>query len=203
MKAGRSPSVLAELRALIPQRPLYYSEALHLAELQANRLLDMFVVTEAPVPSEIITGLPRIKVEVHPGLPVPGCSRWADGRWIVQLAGEDHPRRRRYTLAHELKHILDHPYRHFIYSGFRDDVRDEQVERVADHFAAALLMPKRIVIRAFTAGIQDIHELARLFKVSPAAMRVRLHRLALLEFHSETEAQISRSAVPDRAIGGS
>ncbi len=177
--ANTSGSVLAQLRALIPQRPLRYDEALRIAELQADRLLMIYGVMEAPVPSEIIAGLPRLSVERRPDLPVPGSSHWTNGRWIIRLCADDHPRRQRYTLAHELKHIVDHPLHLLLYSGLNGTRRDSQVERIADHFAAVLLMPKRIVRQVFTAGIQNPYELARLFKVSPAAMRVRLAKLGL------------------------
>ena len=54
--------VLAMLRALVPRRPLSPWETLLIAELQANRLLEHFGVTTAPVPEEIVSELPRIRI---------------------------------------------------------------------------------------------------------------------------------------------
>jgi IrrE N-terminal-like domain len=178
MTTTTQQGTLAALRALVPQRPLRYSEALVIAELQANRFLELAGIDDAPVPSEIITELPRVAVEVR-SLPALGSAHWVDGRWVIHLAVSDHPRRRRFTLAHEFKHILDHPYQPFLYQGFHVSQRAEQIEHIADTFAASLLMPKRLVREAFTIGIQNPYELARLFEVSPAAMQVRLHRLGL------------------------
>jgi IrrE N-terminal-like domain len=173
------PSVLASLRGLVPQRPLRFDEAVRIAEQQANRLLQLADLTDPPVPTELITDLPRIQVEIRGGMPVAGSAHWSDGRWVLCISASDHPRRQRFSVAHELKHVLDHPYRQFLYSGFPPLSQERLTERTADAFAGALLMPKRFVRQAFTAGIQDPYDLARLFDVSPAAMRVRLNALGL------------------------
>ena len=52
-------SVLATLRALVPPRRLTYTESLRIAELQANRLLEIFDIAGPRVPSELVTELPR------------------------------------------------------------------------------------------------------------------------------------------------
>lgn len=57
----------------------------------------------------------------------------------------------------------------------------ERGERVADYFAACLLMPKRIIKRRFGEGLQAPEELAAEFGVSPMAMRYRLQQLGLVE----------------------
>ena len=61
--ATRESSVLAQLRTLVPQRDLSPSEALRIAELQANRLLQHFQIISDRVPEEIVTELPRIRIE--------------------------------------------------------------------------------------------------------------------------------------------
>lgn len=174
-------SAFADLRALVPRRPLTYAEALLVAEHQASRLLEWWDQTEAPVPDEVVTELPRLKVSLLADMPVSGSSHWTGSHWQIVLRAGDHPRRRRFSLAHELKHCLDHPYREFIYAGLLDRLQEAQVERIADRFAAGLLMPKRLVISAFTSGEQDLHQLARHFDVSPRAMRIRLEHLGLSE----------------------
>jgi hypothetical protein len=83
--------VLAMLRALVPQRGLSPWEALRIAELQANRLLQYFEIDAVPVPEEIISELPRVRVVREPGLPVSGGAHW-DGRfWIISLDADEHP----------------------------------------------------------------------------------------------------------------
>ena len=56
------PSQIAELRTLCPHRPLAPFEAARVAELQANRLLDLQGIAEPPVPEQLIEYLPRIRV---------------------------------------------------------------------------------------------------------------------------------------------
>jgi hypothetical protein len=173
-------SVLASLRDLVPQRPLRFTEAVRIAEQQADRLLTLGQIYGPPVPIDLIADLPRIQVIIRGRMPVAGSVHWANGRWVICVACGDHPRRRRFSVAHEFKHVLDHPYRQFLYSGFYPANRQRQIERTADAFAGALLMPKRFVRQAFTSGIQDPYDLARLFDVSPAAIRVRLSQLGLV-----------------------
>ena len=67
---------------------------------------------------------------------------------------------------------------------YRDGYRSAQfqAERAADAFAAALLMPKAWIKRAFyDRGIRDEQALARDFEVSVAAMRFRIDELRLFE----------------------
>lgn len=104
------PSVLASLRALLPARRLMLSEALRLAELQANRLLELSGVHEAPVSSEIVSGLPRVHVTYDLDMPVSGASSWDAKRksWVITLHATEPDTRHRITLLHEYKHIIDH-----------------------------------------------------------------------------------------------
>src|SRR5665213_3449726 len=121
MTSTTTNSILGELRALAPRRALYFGEALKIAELQANHLLDMANINEAPVPTELIADLPRIHVELYDGLPVGGSAHWHNGRWIIRLAANDHPRRQRFSLAHEFAHVLSHPARDYLFDGFDAD----------------------------------------------------------------------------------
>src|SRR5262245_8215156 len=61
--ALRPRSVVAALRDVVPIKPLAPVEALRIAELQANLLLKLGGIAEAPVPESIISALPRIQVE--------------------------------------------------------------------------------------------------------------------------------------------
>jgi Zn-dependent peptidase ImmA (M78 family) len=38
---------------------------------------------------------------------VPGIARWVEDRWLILLNGGTSRKYRRFTLAHEFKHILD------------------------------------------------------------------------------------------------
>ncbi len=173
-------SVLASLRELVPRRPLTANEALWIANRQAIHLLRYFQIESAAVPEEIISELPRIRVIREP-LPVSGSAHWANGYWLVTLNAGEPASRQRFSLVHEFKHILDHTTKQYLYRDRPFQTAHEQAERVADYFAACLLMPKKFVVRLWCQGQQNIIELADKLQVSPAAMRYRLQQLGLLE----------------------
>ncbi len=181
-------SVLAELRALVPERPLTQGEAFRIAELQATRLLQLREVLLPPVPEEVISGLPRIQVERLSPIPVSGSAHWAKGRWIIVLNGAEPLGRQRFSLAHEFKHVLDSPFDHLLYPAFRGMTSKDRAEQVADFFAACLLSPRMWIKRAWREGIQDTRSLARRFGLSETAMRVRLLATGVLEPTSRCEA---------------
>src|ERR1017187_3935957 len=99
--------IVASLRDFVPLRPLRREEAMRIAELQAHRFLSLVSVTEAPVPERVIAELPRVQVERVSPFPVSGATHWASQRWLVVLNAAEPLVRQRFSLAHELKHILD------------------------------------------------------------------------------------------------
>jgi len=179
--AAREQSVLAKLRALVPNRPLTPSETLRIAELQANHLLRHFQIQTAAVPEEIVSEVPRIRVVREDGLPVSGAAPWNGRYWVIPLSADESPCRQRFSLMHEFKHVLDHTTRHFLYQDTPYRTAAEQAERVADAFAAFVLMPKRVVKRLWFQRHQNIEQLAALLQVSPQALRYRLDQLGLTE----------------------
>jgi IrrE N-terminal-like domain len=173
-------SVLASLRALIPERRLGFGEALQLAELQANRLLELTGVTRGPVPTEIVSSLPRIRV-LYRHLPSSGLSFWNGETWVVLLNSIEPVTRQRFTLLHEFKHIIDHGRDRLLYRGGHRLSAAAQAERAADYFAGCALMPKRLIKRAWGRRLQRPAVLANLFGVSRRAVEVRLVQLGLTE----------------------
>lgn len=175
--------VLAALRSVVPTRDVTYPEAMRVAELQANRLLAIFDITDGAVPSEIVSELPRVRV-VRDDLPVSGTSHWSGTHWsgthwIITLNQRDNWRRQRFTLMHEFKHIIDHGRAHLLYTGDNRHTPAEQAELIADYFAGCVLMPKRLLKAAWGHGIQRSAELARTFSVSAMAVEVRLSQTGL------------------------
>lgn len=177
-------SVLASLRALAPTQSMTLDEALRLAERQAALLLELCGGPTVPVPSSIVTDQPRITVEHDPELPAhaaSGCSDWDSHRrtWVISLNPTEPRRRRRFTVLHEYKHILDHPG-----PGIRPSRYTYQrpaAEIVADYFAGCVLIPKRLLAAAYYDGIQRPADLAQLFDVSQEAVQVRLAQIGLAE----------------------
>lgn len=171
-------SVLAGLRSVAPHREIRFHEALRLAELQANRLLESWDIHEAHVPNEIVSELPRVRI-VRDDLPVSGTSHWNGSHWVITLNEHEPWVRQRFTLMHEFKHIIDHGQTERLYAGDRRHTASEQAELVADYFAGCVLLPKRLLKRAWGDGIQRPIALARHFRVSALAVGVRLAQTGL------------------------
>lgn len=116
---------------------------------------------------------------------------------------EHHPNRQRFSLAHELGHLVLHDCRQdrlFIDTIMRvyqrvgaasdkaytsgDSLTTPAEEREANHFASALLMPESLIIEHSKhldlEEESDIALLARTFSVSDQAMSIRLQKLRLL-----------------------
>lgn len=194
-------NVTRSVRALMPTRRLTLSEAFVIAELQATKLLEELRITQAPVDVARIGDLPKIDVQLQPRHRMPslaGFSQWTDGKWLIVVNKNSVPGRRRFTLAHEYKHVLDHPsvnvtYKHL---GRGDRKRhDQQIELICNFFAACLLMPRSWVKRAWASGMQDEEALAGLFKVSVEAMHNRLIYLGYVGDDSRPLAEYFRSDV--------
>ena len=166
----------------MPTRPLTQSEALRIAELQAGRFLELGGVTEPPVPEGLIAGLPRVVVERIGALPMSGYTTWLRGRWLIVLNHAEPLTRQRFSLFHEFKHLLDHPFITEAYRQVQGQSPENWAETVCDYFAACVLMPKAWVKRSYCyEGMQQLPTLARQFGVSQVAMRTRLLHLGLLE----------------------
>src|SRR5271163_555354 len=103
-------STVTQLRALMPNRPLSVPESLRIAELQASRLLELSGVTSGPTPESVVASLPRLQVKRSSPLPVSGYADWQSGQWVIVLNGAEGITRQRFSLFHEMKHVLDHPF---------------------------------------------------------------------------------------------
>ena len=171
--------VLAAVRALMPPRALEVHEARSIAERQAGRLRNLLDLDGPMVDLDAVASLPRLQVRSQVGLPVSGFSEWSRSRWVIAINGDDHWTRRRFTLAHELKHVLDNPYIEMLYPGRDGTPSGQRAETICDYFAACLLMPRLSVKAAWGQGNQRPDDLAAHFGVSRAAMGLRLHQLGL------------------------
>lgn len=123
-----------------------------------------------------------------------------DGQWLIVVNKAHAESRRRFTVAHELGHLLLHQYT-TPHADRRLRLRDarssegsafEEIE--ANQFAAELLMPREFVVRsvqkhlptlqyepeddAQKEAFQDVvKDLAKRFRVSEQAMTIRLSSL--------------------------
>ena len=118
--------------------------------------------------------------------------RWfdeADTAGMIERAGRtyrislnhmDSPRRKRFTLAHEIAHYILH--RDLIGDGITDrglyrSRLSDTIERQANRYAANLLMPSGLVRAAWREGDCSVAGMAARFNVSEEAARIRLSEL--------------------------
>ena len=172
--------LLTTVRRLLPVRALTYYEHLTLAERQADRLHQLLGVHGPAADFGWLLARQDVTVVVTPRWQmrgVSGITQFSNHGWTIGVnKGEPHARRR-FTLAHELKHWLDGTRDTITYQSISADQR----ERIADYFAACYLMPESWLRKAWKTGIQDPEALAGLFTVSLRAMQTRLTYLQFLD----------------------
>ena len=105
-----------------------------------------------------------------------------DGSYVISINRHDSSRRQRFTVAHELAHLLLH--RDHIGTGIKDDALyrsglSDAREAEANRLAAEILMPMSLVKQKLQAhgGVATEDVVAKLaveFGVSDAAMRIRM-----------------------------
>ena len=146
----------------------------HIEEL-AIQALDAADCKTYPVPVEKVAekmGLEVVEFPFHDN--ISGLLKKEEG--IIGVNKNQHPVRRRFTIAHELGHFLlghgmENPQDEIVDGHFaKSDLR----EREANVFASALLMPSAWVIEAVKKEGLDIEKLAPMFEVSKQALTIRL-----------------------------
>jgi Zn-dependent peptidase ImmA (M78 family) len=110
---------------------------------------------------------------------ISGSLRRINGKWRITVNKHHHPRRQRYTIAHELGHYILHRHQEDVFEDhvfFRGVGRSTQ-EWEANTFASEILMPEDEFKRLVRDGIDDIDKLAKKFGVSTLALRIRAKEL--------------------------
>lgn len=172
-----SPSILHELRALMPNRRISHIESLRITENQASLLRSQLEIRDDQFPIERLDLLPCIEISKVDDVPASGASFWGNGSWHIHIHAQETPTRHRFTVLHELKHIVDHPNQHLIYDERAFVVYGER-EIVADHFASCVLLPADRLSAALRRS-QDHAELAAHFGVSRRRLLLRLSEMDL------------------------
>lgn len=135
-----------------------------------------------PVQTVDIANALGIKVFSVPGWPddLSGMVRKnvdSEGGFDI-FVNQNHPeKRRRFTIAHEIGHVILHP--HLIGDGITDDALlrsglSNAVEAQANRFAADILMPRDKLNECIQGGMTSVPELARHFNVSEQSMAIRV-----------------------------
>ena len=147
----------------------------------AQELLRKAGVDDVPVPVYDLArdcGALVLEPQMSDGLS--GLVFEVDDGAVIAINSRHAPNRRRFSVGHELGHyLLDHHDRFHIDVDDSDDPGyDWQVERLANQFAAEVLMPRDLVAAHYNQT-NDAYELANRFQVSELAMGFRLVNLGL------------------------
>ncbi|NAS22159.1 ImmA/IrrE family metallo-endopeptidase [Herbidospora sp. NEAU-GS84] len=166
---------------------------------KAESVLNKYSIRTLPIPVEEIAQAEGAEIARHrfEG-PESGFALRNGSRWIIGVNTQTSRRRQRFTIAHELGHLLLHEGRELTVDQavLRIDLRDEvssmatKVEEIeANAFAANILMPEDMILSS-AARLMDenpsivhsdlIVNLAREFDVSTEAMGFRLINLGIL-----------------------
>ena len=110
-----------------------------------------------------------------------GLSIYYNNLPIIIINGSDHYKARSFTLFHELGHLLK---KDTMFDTSIGD-QDNEEEKLCDHFAGEVLMPRNQVSSFFNHksifSLSDIEHFSKKFKVSLYASLVRLKKLNYLD----------------------
>lgn len=156
-------------------------ERAELLERWAEFVLQRYGCTSIPVDLDrlaihlntIVEEIPLSDQLDGAAIPIPEVPGW---HLVVVNRRRGHVRKR-FTLAHELSHVLLHlpPM-----AMARGRTRSSSAEWEANRLAACLLMPRSAVRHAVMQFGPDIRALAVAFGVSRAAMQIRLEQLGYI-----------------------
>ena len=166
------------------------------ARKEAQGLLDNLRIHKAPVPVARIARAVGATVRYYPlDEELSGMIFIKDSQPIIGVNALHHPNRQRFTIAHEIGHLMlhrrliekqvhvDKTFPVMVHRDTRSTQGTDLIEIQANQFAAALLMPEsllRSVIGQEEYDIDDerpIDELARKLRVSRQALEFRIRNL--------------------------
>lgn len=168
------------------------------AETKARSLLEKTGMDQIPVPVEKIAEGLGVKLRYEPFEgDISGMLFRDEQRTIIGVNSRESLARQRFTISHEIGHLLLHRGRpmfvekhvHVNLRDSRSSTATNQEEIEANQFAAELLMPnsavRREALKRLTKGVPSSGEelaehLAKAFRVSKQAMEFRLTNLGIL-----------------------
>lgn len=155
-------------------------------ESLAEQILAKHEMKTVPTPIEELARSLGIRVSRAPSADFSGLLIRKDGHALIGVNSSEAPNRQRFTIAHELGHFVLHPQKD-AFVDFRKEWSAGETkpprERHADMFAAALLMPRKSILKDFRRLAKDGYTdavtatLAKQYAVSEEAMRYRLINL--------------------------
>lgn len=172
----------ADLQWVPPVNDDFDVQEIEQAEIAAQTLRDQWVLGVAPIANMTelleIKGIKVISLDLPEN--VSGSKAFvrrpnAEDVAVIVVNRAHNGDRQRFTLAHELAHLV------LTFIG----MSDKDQERAADRFAGAFLMAKRIVqqllgLNRTSISIGELVELKKVFKVSVPCLVVRCRQLGIL-----------------------
>jgi hypothetical protein len=148
----------------------------------ANRYQAKAGIDRPPVPTDLITragdNLP-IEVRRVPLKAYHGAIWRLSDSWVIQLNSSDTLARQRFTLYHEIFHILAHCKATPVFKKAACSREGSFNELLADHFAAVMLVPTECV-RKIWPEVKDINKMAAIFEVPGSVMWLGLKSMRLI-----------------------
>lgn len=161
-KKARDLSWEILLKADITSLPVDLSKVLKAVDVKAILYCDAFFDADSP------------KLRGSDGF----VTKIGDKKAIYLNENKGTIQRRRFTLAHELGHIvLDHPINPIIYRNSEIDEGQKPEEVQANIFARDLLMPAGVLAKLHVTTVDEIMQICN---VSYTSARIRLERLTEL-----------------------
>jgi len=168
-----------------------------LIERKASMLINEIGLSSIPIPVEEIAR--RKNLIIRPfdfGEDISGALIIEGDKGVIGFNPNDPKVRQRFTIAHEIGHyVLHRPLSNLFFDQtsnfsiqFRSNSKSKDYlkERQANVFAAALLMPKNLLIahtrneKIDLSDERSLKVLARMFNVSSTAMAIRISNLNLI-----------------------
>lgn len=167
-------------------------------EAHARDLIEKYGILDPPVPVEdIATSEGALIARNHFAGTESGFALRDGNQWVIGINTATSRRRQRFSIAHELGHLLMHEGKplivdHSVLINRRDDLSTAGTDRQeieANGFAAAILMPRDMLLRTLRTEIEIaqfdsrdelIARMARIFDVSTEAMGYRLINLNII-----------------------
>lgn len=172
--------------AVIKRRPKI-TDLSHLTSggnrLSAQKLLDSAKnqgIQTSPLDIERLINSFGVKIKIIPMADeISGHLSLSNGAWEIAVNALHHPKRQRFTLAHELGHYILHRWKcqRFEDSKLFRNNESNPMEVEANNYAADLLMPESEFRRYINEVSKNINDIADQFNVSAFAVRIRAKNL--------------------------
>lgn len=168
-------------------------------KIEARKLLKSARINNPPVRVDKIAAKLKAQLSFEPFEgkdDISGILYRDEKQTVIGINSTHSEARQRFTIAHEIGHLVLHKGELFVDQAVRVNFRDkrsslaeDQQEIEANKFAAELLMPQEMIKREVekctakkkvTTEAQLMTELARVFEVSEQAMGYRLFNLGII-----------------------